>query len=125
MNAEEAVKPKKDQTQNNVSVMMLENKPCLSVSATSPPVRTSVGNLSGVAIKDSSSDDVIVNPYAGTVVTNIPSLTTSVDYPDLFNEGAEMAKALKKSKAYGGILASVPTAPTESVISSQSRGLDE
>ena len=121
MNAEEAVKPKKDQTQNNVSVMMLENK-----LPRSPPVRTSVENLSGVSSKDSSSDDVvIINPYAGTVVTNIPNTTTSVDYPNLFNEGVEMAKALKKSKAYGGILSSVPTAPTESVISSLDRGLDE
>ena len=119
MNAEELVKPKKDQTQNNVPVMLLKKTTVTS------PVRTSVGNLSGVTFKDSSSDDVIVNPYAGNIVTNIPSTTSSVDYPNLFSEGVEMSKALKKSRVYGDILASVPTTPAESVISTLDRGLDE
>ena len=127
MNAEERVKPRKDQTQNNVSVV---------VASPSAPVRTSVKDLPGVAQTDSSSDDVVIcsssNPYAprqnnimpGNVVANIPSTnagnSVSVDYPNLFAEGLEMSKTLKKSAVYGDILASAP----ESIISSLDRGLE-
>jgi len=129
MNAEERVKPRKDQTQNNVSVVV----------ASPTPVRTSVKDLPGVAQTDSSSDDVVIgsNPYApqnnimpGNVAANILSTnvgggaSVSVDYPHLFAEGLEMSKTLKKSAVYGDILASAPTT-TESIISSRDRGLED
>ena len=130
MNAEEAVRPKKDQIQNNVSV----------VATTPSPVQTSVNDLPGIDHIDSSSDDVglVRNPYApratfspGSAVLNITSSTvdSSVDYPNLFAEGVEISKTLKASKVYGAYFVSTTTTPAESVIgsapSSRNRGLND